>query len=88
MAAAHPVPIQRGRPAHLTYREHRRAAQYAALDATASPIDDDQDAETVLADLRQARKDRAAPAGTDWLTGCGDVHRAAGHLRALAQPAT
>lgn len=40
----------------LTYREHRRAAQYATLDATASPIDDDQDAETVLADLRQARK--------------------------------
>ena len=40
----------------LTYREQRRAAQYAALEATAAPIDDDQDAEAVLADLRRARK--------------------------------
>ena len=40
----------------LTYREQRRAAQYAALEATAAPIDDDQHAEAVLADLRRARK--------------------------------
>jgi len=40
----------------LTYREQRRAAQYAALEATSSPIDDEGDAETVLASLRQARK--------------------------------
>ena len=40
----------------LTYREQRRAAQYAALQATSSPIDDEEDAETVLAGLRQARK--------------------------------
>jgi len=40
----------------LTYREQRRAAQYAALEATSSPIDDEEDAETMLASLRQARK--------------------------------
>jgi excisionase family DNA binding protein len=40
----------------LTYREQRRAAQYAALEATSSPIDDEDDAATVLADLREARK--------------------------------
>ena len=40
----------------LAYREQRRAAQYAALAATSSPIDDEEDAETVLASLRQARK--------------------------------
>jgi excisionase family DNA binding protein len=40
----------------LTYREQRRAAQYAALDATSAPIDDEEDAATVLASLRQARK--------------------------------
>ena len=40
----------------LTYREQRRAAQYAALEATSSPIDDEDDAGTVLAGLRQARK--------------------------------
>ena len=40
----------------LTYRKERRAAQYAALQATSSPIDDEEDAETVLAGLRQARK--------------------------------
>jgi len=40
----------------LTYREQRRAAQYAALEAISSPIDDEEDAETVLAGLRQARK--------------------------------
>jgi hypothetical protein len=35
----------------LAYREQRRAAQYAALEATSSPIDDEEDAETVLAGL-------------------------------------
>ena len=40
----------------LTYREQRRAAQYAALEATSTPIDDEDDAATVLADLREARK--------------------------------
>ena len=40
----------------LTYREQRRAAQYAALEATSAPIDDEEDAATVLADLREARK--------------------------------
>ena len=40
----------------LVYRERRRAGQYAALEATATPIDDDQDAEAVLAGLRRARK--------------------------------
>lgn len=40
----------------LTYREQRRAAQYAALEETSSPIDDEEDAEAVLASLRQARK--------------------------------
>jgi excisionase family DNA binding protein len=40
----------------LTYRKERRAAQYAALEATSSPIDDEEDAETVLDGLRQARK--------------------------------
>jgi len=40
----------------LAYREQRRAVQYAALEATSSPIDDEDDAETVLAGLRQARK--------------------------------
>ena len=39
----------------LTYREQRRAAQYAALDATSAPIDDEEDAATVLAGLRAAR---------------------------------
>lgn len=40
----------------LAYREQRRAAQYAALEVTSSPIDDEDDAATVLADLREARK--------------------------------
>ena len=43
-------------PDLLTYREQRRAAQYAALEATSAPIDDEDDAATVLADLREARK--------------------------------
>lgn len=40
----------------LEYRERRRAAQYTALEATAVPLDDEESVETVLADLRQARK--------------------------------
>ena len=40
----------------LTYRDQRRAAQYAALEATSSSIDDEEDVETVLASLREARK--------------------------------
>ena len=40
----------------LEYRERRRAAQYAALEATAVPLDGEESVETVLADLRQARK--------------------------------
>jgi excisionase family DNA binding protein len=40
----------------LDYRERRRAAQYAALEATAVPLDDEESVEAVLADLRQARK--------------------------------
>lgn len=39
----------------LTYREQRRAAQYAALEATAVDIDDEEDLETVLQRLRDAR---------------------------------
>lgn len=39
----------------LTYREQRRAAQYAALEATAVDIDDEEDIETVLERLREAR---------------------------------
>ncbi len=41
----------------LAYRERRRAAQYAALAATA--IDEDEDVETALPRLRQARKEVA-----------------------------
>lgn len=44
----------------LAYREQRRAAQYAALEATAAPLDDEEAVETALADLRQARKAVAA----------------------------
>jgi len=44
----------------LAYREQRRAAQYAALEATAVPLDDEESVETALADLRQARKAVAA----------------------------
>jgi excisionase family DNA binding protein len=40
----------------LTYRDQCRVAQYAALEATSSPIDDEDDAAMVLADLREARK--------------------------------
>lgn len=44
----------------LEYREQRRAAQYATLDATAVPFDDEESVETALADLREARKAVAA----------------------------
>ena len=40
----------------LDHRERRRAAQYTALEATAVPLDDEESVETVLADLRQARR--------------------------------
>lgn len=40
----------------LSYRDQRRATQYAALEATAAPFDDDQDIDAVLADLKAARK--------------------------------
>ncbi|MEU6643675.1 helix-turn-helix domain-containing protein [Saccharomonospora sp. NPDC046836] len=41
----------------LEYRKRRRAAQYAALEATA--VDDDEDLETTLDRLRDARKEIA-----------------------------
>ncbi|GAB3985107.1 hypothetical protein GCM10029978_096840 [Actinoallomurus acanthiterrae] len=40
----------------LTYREQRRAAQYAALEATAVEINDEEDVDTVLEQLREARE--------------------------------
>lgn len=40
----------------LAYRERRRAEQYAALEATAVSIDDEDDLETVLEELRAARR--------------------------------
>jgi excisionase family DNA binding protein len=40
----------------LTYREERRAAQYAALEATAVDIDDEEAVDTVLGELREARR--------------------------------
>lgn len=40
----------------LDYRERRRAAQYAALEATAVDFGDKENVETVLAELRSARK--------------------------------
>jgi excisionase family DNA binding protein len=44
----------------MAYRETRRAEQYAALEATSSPEDDDEDVETVLSELREARRAVAA----------------------------
>jgi len=44
----------------LTYRERRRAEQYAALDATAIDVNDEDDLDTVLAELREARRVTAA----------------------------
>jgi hypothetical protein len=41
----------------LEYRERRRAEQYAALDATASlGLDDEEDLDTALEKLREARQ--------------------------------
>jgi excisionase family DNA binding protein len=40
----------------LAYREQRRAEQYAALEATAVSIDDEHDLDTVLGELREARR--------------------------------
>jgi excisionase family DNA binding protein len=40
----------------LTYREERRAAQYAALDATAVDLDDEEALDSVLEELREARR--------------------------------
>jgi excisionase family DNA binding protein len=40
----------------LAYRERRRAQQYAALEATAVDVDDEDDLDTVLAELREARR--------------------------------
>ena len=44
----------------LTYRERRRAEQYAALEATAADIDDEEDLADTLAQIREARKAVAA----------------------------
>jgi excisionase family DNA binding protein len=40
----------------LVYREQRRAEQYAALEATAADIDDEQDLDTALEQLQEARR--------------------------------
>ncbi|WP_326561609.1 helix-turn-helix domain-containing protein [Micromonospora sp. NBC_01796] len=40
----------------LEYREQRRAEQYAALEATAIDLDDEEDLETVLQQLRETRR--------------------------------
>lgn len=40
----------------LAYREKRREEQYAALEATAVSIDDEEDLESALANLREARR--------------------------------
>jgi excisionase family DNA binding protein len=39
----------------LAYRERRRAEQYAALEATSTDFDDEEDVETTLQRLREAR---------------------------------
>lgn len=44
----------------LDYRERRRRAQYAAIDALASDVDETSDIDQTLADLRRARKEMAA----------------------------
>lgn len=40
-------------PHLLAYRERRRAEQYAALEATAVSIDDEEDLDSVITRLRQ-----------------------------------
>ena len=44
----------------LAYRERRRQEQYRALEATAVAIDDEEDIESTLVKLREARKHVAA----------------------------
>ncbi len=44
----------------LAYREQRRAEQYAALEATAVSLDDEDDLEKALRQLREARRAVAA----------------------------
>ncbi len=44
----------------LAYRESRRAEQYAALEAMSAELDEDEDVEAVLGQLRQARRSAAA----------------------------
>lgn len=44
----------------LDYRERRRRAQYAAIDALSVDVDETSDIEAALADLRRARKAVAA----------------------------
>jgi excisionase family DNA binding protein len=40
----------------IAYRDIRRAEQYAALEATSASEDEDEDVETVLSELREARR--------------------------------
>ncbi|MGH3486780.1 MAG: hypothetical protein ACRDP8_02520 [Actinopolymorphaceae bacterium] len=40
----------------LDYRERRRAEQYAALEATSIDLDDDDSIDTMIDDLRAARR--------------------------------
>ena len=44
----------------LAYREQRRAAQYSALEATAFEIDDEDDVDSILQEVREARRAVAA----------------------------
>ena len=44
----------------LSYREQRRAAQYAALEASSIELANEGDLDTVLEDLREARRVTAA----------------------------
>jgi excisionase family DNA binding protein len=44
----------------LAYRERRRAEQYAALEATAVDLDDEEEAEVMVRRLREARRAVAA----------------------------
>jgi excisionase family DNA binding protein len=42
----------------LAHREHRRTEQYAALEETGIDIDDEDDPETALGDLRETQSDQ------------------------------
>ncbi|MHB8334916.1 MAG: helix-turn-helix domain-containing protein [Acidimicrobiales bacterium] len=44
----------------LSFREHRRREQYAALDAMAIPLDDEGDVDEMMATVREARREVAA----------------------------